>query len=69
MVFERGNGYYLGSWHLGKYHGLGKYQTIDGSQYQGGWLNGLMHGHGKFSWPPTETKLGKRSVFSYIGEF
>lgn len=51
MIFERGNGYFLGSWQDGKYNWLGTYVGSDGSKYEGGWLNGLMHGHGKFTWP------------------
>ena len=52
MIFERGEGFYFGSWQSGKYNWLGRYHGSDGSRYEGGWMSGLMHGHGKFTWPP-----------------
>ena len=51
MIFERGNGLYIGGWNKGRYHGFGRYEETNGVSYEGGWKDGLMHGHGKFTWP------------------
>lgn len=65
MIFERGQGRYLGSWHEGRYHGLGSYAYQMGASYEGGFMDGLMHGHGKFCWPVT---VGGGGI-TFIGEF
>jgi hypothetical protein len=51
LIFQSGQGTYLGGWKNGKYHGFGVYQTQDGVSYQGTWSLGLMHGKGRFQWP------------------
>ena len=44
MIFDRGDGLYIGQWFDGYYHGEGIYKQTDGVIYEGQWQKGLMHG-------------------------
>ena len=38
---------YIGTMHMGRPHGTGRYRFADGDVYEGEWLHGLRHGIGK----------------------